>query len=97
MDHVQHVEMTDLLKKEVADTWQSAWQDSVSLWSFVEGLCFILAKIIGIIALLVTAFMMSKLIFAISAAYVVVIFIISVAFTGKPRHDRTKDFQDERK
>ncbi|NLO47549.1 MAG: ABC transporter ATP-binding protein [Clostridiales bacterium] len=96
MDHVQHVEMTDLLKKEVADTWQSAWQDSVSLWSFVEGLCFILAKIIGIIALLVTAFMMSKLIFAISAAYVVVIFIISVAFTGKTRHDRTKDFQDER-
>ena len=96
MEHIQHVEMTDLLKKEVADTWHSAWLDSVSLWTFVEGLCFILAKMIGIIALLVTSFMMSKLIFAISAAYVVVIFIISFAFTGQTRHDRTKDFQDER-
>ena len=96
MEHMQHVEMTDLLKKEVADTWHSAWLDSISLWSFVEGLCFILAKIIGIIALLVTAFMMSKLIFAISAAYVVVIFIISIAFTGQTRQDRPKDFPDLR-
>lgn len=96
MDNIQHVEMTDLLKKEVVDTWNSVWQDSVSLWSFVEGLCFILAKIIGIAALLITAYMMSRLIFAISTVYVVVIFIISFAFTGKTRHDRTKDFYDER-
>ena len=96
MEKMQHVEMTDLLKKEVADTWQSASLDSISLWTFVEGLCFILAKVIGIIALLITAYTMSTLIFAISAVYVVVIFIISYAFSSKTRHDRTLDFQDER-
>lgn len=28
--------------------------------------------------------------------FIIVIFIISFAFTGQTRHDRTKDFQDER-
>ena len=96
MEKMQLVEMTDLLKKEVVETWNSARLDSISLWTFVEGLCFILAKVIGIVALLVTAFSLSTLVFIMSAVYVVIIFIISYAFTGQTRLDRIKDFPDER-
>ena len=96
MERVQHIEMVDLLKKEVNDLWFSAFLEGNSLWAFTEGICFIMSKVIGIAALLVTAFTMSKPIFAISAAYVVVIFIISYAFAGKTRYNQTDDHQDER-
>ncbi|MCL2125878.1 MAG: ABC transporter ATP-binding protein/permease [Oscillospiraceae bacterium] len=96
MERVQHIEMTDLLKKEVSDLWHSAFLEGNSLWAFTEGICFILSKFIGIVALLITAFTMSKLIFAISAAYVVVIFIISYSFAGGTRYNQTDDFEDER-
>ena len=96
MERIQHIEMTELLKKDVKDNWHSAWLEGNSLWAFIEGICFILAKVIGIIALLITAFTMSKLIFAISVAYVVVIFIISYAFAGQTRYNQTEDYQDER-
>jgi len=96
MEHIQHIEMTELLKKEVNDNWHSAWLEGNSLWAFIEGICFIFAKIIGIAALLITAFMMSKLIFAISTVYIVVIFIISYMFAGQTRYNQTEDYQDER-
>ncbi|MDR0936954.1 MAG: ABC transporter ATP-binding protein/permease [Oscillospiraceae bacterium] len=96
MERVQDIEMKDLLRKDVNDMWMSAILEGNSLWAFVEGLCFIFAKIVGIAALLVTAFSMSKLIFAISAVYVIVIFIISLAFAKKTRYNQTEDFNDER-
>ncbi len=96
MEHIKNIEMTDLLKKEVNDLWKSAFLEGNSLWAFVEGICFILSKLIGIAALLITALTMSKLIFAISAAYVVVIFVISLSFTEKTRHNQTENFEDQR-
>ena len=96
MEHIQNIEMTDLLKKEVNDMWKSAYLEGNSLWAFIEGICFILSKLVGIIALLITALTMSKLIFFISAAYVIVIFIISLSFTKQTRYNQTDNFQDER-
>jgi ATP-binding cassette subfamily B protein len=96
MERVQHIEMTDLLKKEVGDLWRSSFLEANSLWAFNEGICFILSKLVGIAALLVTALTMSKLIFAISAAYVAVIFVISLSFTKKTRYNQTDNFQDDR-
>ena len=96
MDHVQNIEMVDLLRKDVNDMWMSAILEGNSLWAFIEGICFILSKLIGITALLVAAFTMSKLIFAISAAYVIVIFFISLSFAKSTRYNQTEFFYDER-
>ena len=96
MERIQHIEMTDLIKKEVNDIWRSSTLETNSLWAFVEGICHILAKLIGIIALLVTALTMSKPIFAISTVYVVVIFIVSYAFMGQTRYNQLDYLQDER-
>ncbi|MDR3149816.1 MAG: ABC transporter ATP-binding protein/permease [Oscillospiraceae bacterium] len=97
MEHVQDIEMKDLLRKDVNDMWMSAILEANSLWAFNEGICFIFAKLVGIAALLVTAFTMSTLIFAISLVYVVVIFVISLVFAKKTRYNQTDDFADERK
>jgi ATP-binding cassette subfamily B protein len=97
MERVQDIEMKELLRKDVNDLWMSAILEANSLWALVEGFCFILAKLIGIAALLITAFLLSKTIFAISAAYVAVIFVISLAFAKKTRYNQTDDFADERK
>jgi hypothetical protein len=96
MERVQKIEMTDLLKKEVGDLWRSSFLEANSLWAFNEGICFILSKLMGIAALLVTALTMSKLIFMISAAYVVLIFVISLSFTKRTRYNQTDNFQDDR-
>ena len=94
MENIRYIEMADLLKKEVAEIWRSAWLETNSLWAILEGLCLILSKLIGIIALLVVAYTMSKMIFIISAIYVVVIFVISYAFLGETRYNQTEDVHD---
>lgn len=96
MEHVQDIDMKDLLRKEVNDMWMSAILEGNSLWAFVEGLCFIFSKLVGITALLITAWSMSVPVFLASAVYVAVIFIISLAFSKETRRNQTEDFNDER-
>ncbi|MDR1064853.1 MAG: ABC transporter ATP-binding protein/permease [Oscillospiraceae bacterium] len=96
MDNVQNVEMTDLLRKDVNDLWTSVYLQGNSLRNLVVGACLILSRLVGIIALLVTAFTMSKAVFVFTAAFVAVIFIVGFAFEGKTRRMYTEDFQDER-
>jgi ATP-binding cassette subfamily B protein len=96
MERVQDIEMADLLRKDVNDMWMSAMLEPNSLWAFVEGIFLIVSKIIGIIALLFAAFALSKLVFAISAVYVAVIFIVSLSFAKGARYSQTEDFSDER-
>lgn len=97
MEHVQDIEMKDLLRKDVNDMWMSAILEGNSLWAFVEGLCFIFSKLVGITALLIMAFNMSKIIFAISAAYIAIIFVVSLAFAKETRYNQTDAFHDERR
>ncbi|MCL2401211.1 MAG: hypothetical protein FWC90_01065, partial [Oscillospiraceae bacterium] len=94
--NIQNIEMTDLLKKEVNDLWTGVYLQGHSLREFVVGACGIVSKLVGIIALMVIAFTMSRLVFAFSAAYVVIIFVIGFAFEGKTRRQITENFQDER-
>ena len=96
MEHVQDIDMKDLLRKEVNDMWMSAILEGNSLWAFVEGICFIFSKLVGITALLITARSMSRPVFLASAFYVAVIFIISLAFSRETRRNQTEDFNDER-
>ncbi|MCL2226674.1 MAG: ABC transporter ATP-binding protein/permease [Oscillospiraceae bacterium] len=96
MEEIQKIEMKDLLRKEVNDNWLSALLEAHSLWSFVSGLVFIFAKLVGIIALLVVALSLSTLIFAISAVYVVAIFVVSMVFAKSTRHSNSEEFHDLR-
>ena len=96
MERIGYIEMKDLLKKEVNDIWRSAYLESNSVQAFIQGTCLILAKLIGLAALLITAYSMSKMIFAISSVYVVVIFIISFAFMGQTRYNQLDYLHDER-
>jgi ATP-binding cassette subfamily B protein len=96
MDNVQNIEMTDLLRKEVNDLWASVYLQGNSLRNLIVGACLILSKFVGIIALLITAYTMSKLVFIFSAVYVIVIFVVGFAFEGKTRAMFTEDFHDQR-
>jgi len=96
MEEVQKIEMKDLLRKDINDNWLSALLEAHSLWSFVSGLVFIFAKLVGIIALLVVAFTLSTLVFVISAVYVVAIFIVSMVFAKSTRHSNSEEFHDLR-
>ena len=96
MEEIQKIEMKDLLRKDINDNWLSALLEAHSLWSFVSGLVFIFAKLVGIIALLVVALMLSAMIFAISAVYVVLIFVVSMVFAKSTRHSNSEEFHDLR-
>jgi ATP-binding cassette subfamily B protein len=96
MDNVQNIKMTDLLRKDVNDNLVSTYLHGHALRELVVGACSILARFVGIVALLITAFTMSTLVFAFTAAYVVAMFVVGFAFEGKTRQMYTDDFQDER-
>lgn len=96
MDNIQQIEMTDLLKKEVNDSWDYCILYAGSLVDFVSGACSVLAKIVSIVSLLVVAFTISKLVFAVSVVYVICIFVLNLVFSKRTRQDRQEEFQESR-
>jgi ATP-binding cassette subfamily B protein len=96
MENIQRMKMTDLLKKEIGDEWHYCVHYAGSLVAFTSGLCAVASKAVALIALLVVAFGVSKIIFAIAAVYVAGVFILNFAFTKKTRYQREVDFKESR-
>jgi ATP-binding cassette subfamily B protein len=96
MDNIQRIDMTDLLKKDINDAWNFCYLRAGSLTDFLVGACTILAKVVSIAALLVVAYAISTLIFAISIVYTIGIFALSFSFLGKIRDDEQRSWRNER-
>ena len=97
MENIHKMDMTELIKKEVADEWHHCVYYAGSLIDFTSGFCAIFAKAVAIIALLVVAFSVSQLVFSVSVLYVVGVFILNFAFTKKTRRQREIEFFDSRR
>lgn len=96
MDNIQSIDMTDLLKKEINDAWNFCYLRAGSLSDFVSGACIILGKFVTIVSLLVVAFGVSRLIFAISLVYVIGVFVLNMLTMAKTREDDAEEFKDAR-
>lgn len=96
MDNIQNIEMTDLLKKDINDAWSFSYLQAGSLIQFVSGFCSLSAQIIGIISLLIVSATMSTIIFFIALVYIIVVFILSFAFSSKTRASIQADFEEDR-
>ena len=80
-----NIEMVDLLKKDINDEYQAIRARSGSLNDVMSGCCAIVGNIIGIIALLIVAFNISKIVFAISLFYAFAIVKLNTSFIEKLR------------
>lgn len=86
MDTIQRVEMKDLLRKDINDVYNFCIIRAGSLTDLMSGTCAIVSKFVSIISLLIVAFTSSKLVFLISAIYIVSILMLNFLFTEKTRH-----------
>ncbi len=96
MDNIQRIEMTELLKKDVNDSWDYCILYAGSLVDFVSGACSVIAKIVSIVSLLVVAFTTSQFVFIVSLIYVLGIFTLNLMFSKKTRRQTQEEFQESR-
>ena len=94
MENIQRMEIAELKKKEVSDEWHYCIEYAGSLVDFTSGACAIATKAVALISLLVVAFSVSRIVFAISLVYVVGVFILNFMFTKKTRRNRESELQD---
>lgn len=85
MDSAQRVDLTELVKKEANDDYYAAISRCGSLTDLTSSGCALLAKLASIISLMVVAFMTSKIIFLMTAIYIVVVICLNSAFSNKAR------------
>ena len=96
MDSLQKVKITDLLKSELNDEYNFIVGRAGSLTDLMSGFCTIAGKIVSIVSLLYVAFQTSKIFFAISSLYIVLVLIMNFTFTEKIRWNAQKVRKDER-
>lgn len=96
MDSVQKYTMEELLQKDTNDEYYACVLREGSLTDFISGFCSLLGKFTGIFSLLIVAFSVSKLIFAISAVYITGVIWLNLLFVEKLRERRNKIKDKER-
>lgn len=96
MDSVQKYTMEELLQKDTNDEYYACVLREGSLTDFISGFCSLLGKFVGIFSLLIVAFSVSKLIFAISAVYITGVIWLNLLFVEKLRERRDKIKDKER-
>ena len=96
-DIIWRIDLTDLLNKDVADLANFARWRAGSLTDFVSGACAIIGKFISIASLLVVAFGISKLIFAVSLVYVVAVFVLNFMATRENEFDKIARLEENRR
>lgn len=96
MDSVQKYTMEELLQKDTNDEYYACVLREGSLTDFISGFCSLLGKFIGIFSLLIVAFSVSKLIFAIAAVYITGVIGLNLLFVEKLRERRDKIKDKER-
>jgi len=96
MENIQRMDLLELKKKEITDEWHYCVHYAGSLVDFTSGACAVATKIVALVSLLIVAFSVSHMIFAISLIYVTGVFILNFAFTKKTRYQREADFKESR-
>ena len=85
MDHINKIELGDLLKKDINDQYNASFVRAGSLTNFLSSLIMLLNKVASIIMLLVVALKTSLIIFIISFIYTIVVIIFNSSFVEKLR------------
>lgn len=90
MDHLQKIEIKDLLKREVNDEYNYIVGRAGSLTDIMSGACVLVGKIVSIASLLGVAARSSGFVFWISLLYVCGIFWVNFYFVEKVRWDTSE-------
>lgn len=85
MDHINRIELDDLLKKDINDQYNASFVRAGSLTNFLSSLIMLLNKAASIIMLLVVALKTSLIIFTVSFIYTIVVIIFNSSFVEKLR------------
>ena len=85
MDHINRIELDDLLKKDINDQYNASFVRAGSLTNFLSSLIMLLNKVFSIIMLLAVALRTSLIIFAVSLIYTIVVIIFNSSFMEKLR------------
>lgn len=85
MDHINKIELDDLLKKEINDQYNASFVRAGSLTNFLSSLIMLFNKVVSIIMLLAVALRTSLIIFAVSLIYTIVVIIFNSSFVEKLR------------
>ena len=96
MDTIQRVEMKDILRKDINDVYNFCIIRAGSLIDLISGTCAIVSKLVSIVSLLVVAFTSSKLVFVISAVYIIGMFLLNFMFTEKTRSYEENKLENNR-
>jgi ATP-binding cassette subfamily B protein len=96
IDGVQKISFEELLDKEVKDEFFAAAFREGSLTDVISSFCTLLGKFVGTASLLIVAFSLSKLIFAIASAYTIGIIWLNLIFVEKLRYNWQKIRDKER-
>lgn len=85
MDHINKIELDDLLKKDINDQYNASFVRAGSLTNFLSSLIMFFNKVVSIIMLLLVALKTSLIIFAVSLIYTIVVIIFNSSFVEKLR------------
>ena len=96
IDGVQKISFEELLDKEVKDEFFAAAFREGSLTDVISSFCTLLGKFVGTGSLLIVAFSLSKLIFAIALCYTVGVIWLNLVFVEKLRYNWQKIRDKER-
>jgi len=83
---VQKYSMEELLDKEIKDEFFSITGREGSLTDVISGFCTLLGKFVGITSILIVAFSLSKVVFAIASIYTLGIIWLNLFFVEKLRY-----------
>ena len=85
MDHINKIELDDLLKKDINDQYNASFVRAGSLTNFLSSLIMLFNKVVSIIMLLAVALKTSRIIFVVSLIYSIVVIIFNSSFVEKLR------------
>lgn len=85
MDHINKIELDDLLKKDINDQYNASFVRAGSLTNFLSSLIMLFNKVVSIIMLLAVALKTSRIIFVVSLIYSIVVIIFNSSFVDKLR------------
>ncbi|MCL2159460.1 MAG: hypothetical protein FWH48_08640, partial [Oscillospiraceae bacterium] len=96
IEGVQKISFEELLDKEVKDEFFAAAFREGSLTDVISSFCTLLGKFVGTGSLLIVAFSISKLVFAIALCYTIGIIWLNLIFVEKLRYNWQKIRDKER-
>lgn len=90
INHINKIEMNDLLKKEIYDEYDASFVRAGSLTNFMSSLIMLVNKIVNIGMLLAVSFTINKFYFVVSLLYSIGVYLFNLNYIEKLRWDTTK-------